>query len=166
MRSFAMRPLDEKETTLVFEKLFKFVDPNLKHIIERPAVGDCFWLHKNRVYYFSEPLVRRSTFIVRPKRVSLGLPIAKITKSGQFRITIHSLVLLTEHERNKICQKPAEDILTFLYGVVLALQEAARACLVGLFMTVILFLYFFLVFVPICVPLIWIYNMVCLLFEH
>lgn len=83
-----MRPLDEKETTLVFEKLFKFVGPNLKHIIERPAVegpdpsGYCFRLNKNRVYYASESLVRRATSISRPKLVSLGLPIGKITKSG------------------------------------------------------------------------------------
>ncbi|KAF3322816.1 60S ribosome subunit biogenesis protein NIP7 [Carex littledalei] len=116
-----MRPLDEKETTLVFEKLFKFVGPNLKHIIDRPAVegpdpsGYCFRLHKNRVYYASESLVRRATSISRPKLVSLGLPIGKITKSGQFRLTIHSLDLLTAHARNKIWLKPAAE-MTFLYG--------------------------------------------------
>uniref|UniRef100_A0ACD5ZS22 Uncharacterized protein n=1 Tax=Avena sativa TaxID=4498 RepID=A0ACD5ZS22_AVESA len=32
-----MRPLDEKETTMVFEKLFKFTGPNLKHLLERPS---------------------------------------------------------------------------------------------------------------------------------
>jgi len=30
-----MRPLDEEETTVVFEKLHKFVGTNLKHIVER-----------------------------------------------------------------------------------------------------------------------------------
>ncbi|RVW70191.1 60S ribosome subunit biogenesis protein NIP7-like [Vitis vinifera] len=32
-----MRPLDENETTAVFEKLFKFTGNNLKNIVENPS---------------------------------------------------------------------------------------------------------------------------------
>lgn len=35
--------------------------------------------------------------------------------TGQFRLTIHSLDLLTAHARNKIWLKPAAE-MTFLYG--------------------------------------------------
>ena len=65
-----MRPLDEAETQAVFEKLFKFIGPNIKHLIERKAPdgpvgvageGYCFRLQKNRVYYVSEVLQKRTT---------------------------------------------------------------------------------------------------------
>ncbi|XP_011627453.1 60S ribosome subunit biogenesis protein NIP7 homolog isoform X2 [Amborella trichopoda] len=75
-----MRPLDEKETTTVFEKLFKFTGNNLKHIVERPSSEGpeqdpgryCFRLQKNRVFYVSESLVKRATNINREKLISLG----------------------------------------------------------------------------------------------
>ncbi|KAF5190191.1 Rna binding protein [Thalictrum thalictroides] len=54
-----MRALDENETSVVFEKLFKFTGNNLKNIVEKashegpePEPGRyCFRLQKNRVYY-------------------------------------------------------------------------------------------------------------------
>ncbi|XP_072985831.1 uncharacterized protein [Typha latifolia] len=118
-----MRPLDEKETTAVFEKLFKFTGPNLKHLIERPAVEGpdptpgryCFRLHKNRVYYASESLVRRAISVSRPRLASLGTPIGKLTKSGAFHLTVHCLDLLAAHARHKVWLKPASE-MTFLYG--------------------------------------------------
>ncbi|KNA02948.1 hypothetical protein SOVF_213770, partial [Spinacia oleracea] len=66
-----MRTLDEQETTIVFEKLFKFVGNNLKNIVDNPSYEGpaqdplpgryCFRLQKNRVYYASESLVKRAT---------------------------------------------------------------------------------------------------------
>ncbi|CAI0430861.1 unnamed protein product [Linum tenue] len=66
-----MRPLDEAETTVVFEKLLKFTGNNLKNIVKSPAHEGpypnpgryCFRLEKNRVYYVSEALVKRATNI-------------------------------------------------------------------------------------------------------
>ncbi|CAA6657174.1 unnamed protein product [Spirodela intermedia] len=120
-----MRPLDEKETTAVFEKLFKFVGPNLKHIVERPALEGppeeaggkpgryCFRLHKNRVYYASESLVRRATNVARDRLVAVGTCIGKFTKGGSFRLTIHGLDLLAAHARRKVWVKQtAEKSLT------------------------------------------------------
>ncbi|PKU63387.1 60S ribosome subunit biogenesis protein NIP7 homolog [Dendrobium catenatum] len=118
-----MRPLDEKETTAVFEKLFKFTGPNLKHIVERPATEGpddapgryCFRLHKNRVYYASESIIRRATNISRDRLVSIGTCIGKYTNSGVFRLTIQSLDLLAAHARHKVWLKPTAE-LSFLYG--------------------------------------------------
>ena len=67
-----MRPLDEKETSAVFEKLFKFVGNNLKNIVETPSHEGpdsnpgryCFRLHKNKIFYASESLVKRATNVV------------------------------------------------------------------------------------------------------
>ncbi|KAH7676713.1 60S ribosome subunit biogenesis protein NIP7 protein [Dioscorea alata] len=118
-----MRPLDEKETTAVFEKLFKFTGPNLKHIVERPATEGpedgggryCFRLHKNRVFYASESLVRRATNISRDRLASIGTCIGKFTKGGSFRLTVQSLDLLAAHARHKVWLKPTSE-QSFLFG--------------------------------------------------
>ncbi|XP_078440485.1 RNA binding protein [Wolffia australiana] len=117
-----MRPLDEKETTVVFEKLFKFVGPNLKNIVERQALEGpteaiagryCFRLHKNRVFYASESLVRRATNVARDRLVHVGTCIGKFTKGGSFRLTIQGLDLIAAHARRKVWVKQtAEKSLT------------------------------------------------------
>lgn len=118
-----MRPLDEKETTAVFEKLFKFTGNNLKNIVENPSHEGpdenpgryCFRLQKNRVYYVSEALVKRATNIGREKIVSLGTCIGKFTKGGSFHLTIQSLNLLAANAKHKIWLKPTSE-MSFLYG--------------------------------------------------
>ncbi|ERN17006.1 hypothetical protein AMTRI_Chr02g222490 [Amborella trichopoda] len=118
-----MRPLDEKETTTVFEKLFKFTGNNLKHIVERPSSEGpeqdpgryCFRLQKNRVFYVSESLVKRATNINREKLISLGTCIGKFTKGGSFHLTVQCLDLLAAHARHKIWLKPTSE-MSFLYG--------------------------------------------------
>lgn len=57
-----MRPLDEKETQQVFEKLHKFIGKNIKNLVERQTpsgpngelTGYCLRLQKQRVYYVNE----------------------------------------------------------------------------------------------------------------
>ncbi|KAL0376462.1 UNVERIFIED_CONTAM: 60S ribosome subunit biogenesis protein NIP7 [Sesamum calycinum] len=119
-----MRPLDEKETTLVFNKLHKFVGNNLKNIVlesqshEGPDSNPgryCFRLQKNRVYYVSESLIKRATNIKREKLVSLGTQIGKFTKAGKFHLTIQSLNLLAANAKHKVWLKPTSE-MSFLYG--------------------------------------------------
>nr|GEV46358.1 60S ribosome subunit biogenesis protein NIP7 homolog [Tanacetum cinerariifolium] len=118
-----MRPLDESETTQVFEKLFKFTGNNLKNIVESPSHEGpdtnpgryCFRLHKNRVYYVSESLVKRATNIKRENLVSFGNNIGKFTKSGKFHLTIQALNLLANNAKHKVWLKPTSE-MSFLYG--------------------------------------------------
>ncbi|KAI5649034.1 hypothetical protein M9H77_35039 [Catharanthus roseus] len=118
-----MRPLDENETTQVFEKLFKFVGNNLKNIVENPSLEGpdpnpgryCFRLQKNRVYYVSESLVKRATNIKRDNLISLGTQIGKFTKGGKFQLTIQSLNLLAANAKHKVWLKPTSE-MSFLYG--------------------------------------------------
>ncbi|KAF9600102.1 hypothetical protein IFM89_002575 [Coptis chinensis] len=60
-----MRALDESETSVVFEKLFKFTGNNLKNIVEKPSLEGpqqdgnnqgryCFRLQKNKVFYVTD----------------------------------------------------------------------------------------------------------------
>ena len=54
------RPLMQ-ETRAVFEKLHKFIGKNLKNLVERSDEDHVFRLHKNRIYYIRESLLKRST---------------------------------------------------------------------------------------------------------
>ncbi|KAJ1292341.1 hypothetical protein BS78_02G385100 [Paspalum vaginatum] len=128
-----MRPLDEKETTQVFEKLFKFTGPNLKHLLERPAVEGpdaepsryCLRLHRNRVYYSSEALVRRATAVARPRLAGVGTPIGKFTHHGSFHLTVHALDLLAAHARRRVWLKPDTE-RSFLFGNSVPKSSLAR----------------------------------------
>ncbi|CAN6894171.1 unnamed protein product [Brassica oleracea var. botrytis] len=118
-----MRPLDENETTVVFEKIFKFVGNNLKNMVENPSHEGpepepgryCFRLQKSRVYYVSESLVKRATNISRKSLVSIGTCIGKYTHAGSFHLTIMSLNLLAANAKHKVWLKPTSE-MSFLYG--------------------------------------------------
>jgi len=110
-----MRPLTEEETKAVFEKLFKFIGKNIKSLIERSDEPYCLRLHKNRVYYVREALMKRATNVAREKLVSLGQCIGKLTHSGKFILTIGVLDILTAHAKHKVWVKPSAE-MQFLYG--------------------------------------------------
>ncbi|KAL5700328.1 ribosome biosynthesis protein nip7 [Ranunculus cassubicifolius] len=120
-----MRALDETETSVVFEKLFKFTGNNLKNIVEKsshegPDASNsggryCFRLQKNKVYYVSESLVKRATNISREKLIALGTCIGKFTKGGKFHLTVQCLNLLADNARHKVWLKPTSE-MSFLYG--------------------------------------------------
>lgn len=105
-----MRTLDEKETTVVFEKLFKFVGNNLKNIVDSPSLEGpdaepgryCFRLQKNRCYYVSESMVKRATNVSREKLISLGTQVGKFTHHENFHLTIHALGLLAANAKHKV----------------------------------------------------------------
>ncbi|XP_056162294.1 uncharacterized protein LOC130136175 [Syzygium oleosum] len=118
-----MRTLDEKETTQVFEKLFKFTGNNLKNIVDGPSHEGpdpspcryCFRLCKNRVYYVSESLVKRATNVGRHNLASLGTCVGKFTKGGSFHLTVQALGILAANAKHKVWLKPTSE-MSFLYG--------------------------------------------------
>mmetsp|Transcript_6323 Transcript_6323/g.28581 ORF Transcript_6323/g.28581 Transcript_6323/m.28581 type:complete len:186 (+) Transcript_6323:212-769(+) len=110
-----MRPLEESEIQQVFEKLFKFVGKNLKNIVDRADQPHCFRLHKKRVYYVREDIMKRATNISRDQLVSLGVCVGKFTHSDKFRLMIGALELLAAHAKHKMWVKPTSE-MSFLYG--------------------------------------------------
>ena len=126
-----MRPLEESEVAQVFEKLFKFIGKNLRNVLESgdDDGGDeesfCFRLHKNRVYYVRDRVVKRATNISRDNLVTLGQNIGKFTHSGKFRLTIGALDLLAAHAKHKMWVKPTSE-MSFLYGNHLLKSGATR----------------------------------------
>ena len=56
-----MRPLTDEETKIFFEKLSKYIGENIKLLIDREDGTYCFRLHKDRVYYVSEKIMKQVT---------------------------------------------------------------------------------------------------------
>ena len=54
-----MRPLTEEETKLFFEKLSKYIGENVRQLIDRTDGVYCFRLHRERVYYVSEKIMKQ-----------------------------------------------------------------------------------------------------------
>ena len=110
-----MRPLTEEETRSFFEKLAKYIGKNIRLLIDRPDEPYCFRLHKKRVYYLSERLMKHATNIPRKDLVSLGVCMGKFTATGKFRLQITGLDYLAQYAENKIWIKPNGE-MSFLYG--------------------------------------------------
>ena len=110
-----MRPLSEDETKVFFEKLSTYIGRNIKHLIDRPDEEYCFRLHKERVYYLSQALVRRAAHAERGKLVHLGTCFGKFTKSLKFRLHVTCLDYLAQFAKYKVWVKPSSE-LSYLYG--------------------------------------------------
>jgi 60S ribosome subunit biogenesis protein NIP7 len=54
-----MRPLTEEETKLFFDKLSKYIGENIRQLIDRTDGSYCFRLHRERVYYVSETIMKQ-----------------------------------------------------------------------------------------------------------
>ena len=54
-----MRPLTDEETKIFFEKLTKYIGENIKMLIDREDGKYCFRLHRERVYYVSEKIMKQ-----------------------------------------------------------------------------------------------------------
>ncbi|KAG4305788.1 hypothetical protein PORY_000698 [Pneumocystis oryctolagi] len=110
-----MRPLTESETTVLFEKLSKYIGKNILYLIDRSDEPYCFRLHKSRCYYVSEKRLRFATAIPRKRLISLGTCFGKFTKTNKFRLHIMALDYIAQYATYKIwIQQKGE--MSYLYG--------------------------------------------------
>jgi len=110
-----MRPLTDEETTLLFEKLTKYIGENVKLLLDRPDGSYCFRLHKDRVFYVSEVIMKRATNIGRKNLVAMGTCFGKFTQSRKFKLQITALDFLAPYSKFKIWIKPGAE-QSYLYG--------------------------------------------------
>ncbi|CAG0915771.1 unnamed protein product [Notodromas monacha] len=111
-----MRPLTEEETKAFFEKLSKFIGDNVKALLDRADGRYCFRLHKERIYYMSEALMKRSASFGRDHLLTVGTCFGKFTKKKHdFRMGITALEYLAPYCQYKIWLKPSAE-QQFLYG--------------------------------------------------
>ncbi|CAG9837206.1 unnamed protein product [Diabrotica balteata] len=110
-----MRRLSEERTKILFEKLAKFIGPNIKLLIERPDGLYCFREQKDRVYYVSEKILKLANSIPPDNLISLGTCFGKFTKSNKFRLHVTALNYLAPYAQSKIWLKSSAE-QQFLYG--------------------------------------------------
>lgn len=110
-----MRPLTEEETTQVFEKLAKYIGPNIKKLIDTPDGNFCFRLQKDRVYYVAERTMRVGASVARENLASLGVCFGKFTHHKNFHLHICCLDYLSKYATQKVWIKPSSE-MSFLYG--------------------------------------------------
>lgn len=110
-----MRPLTEEETKTLFEKLAKYIGENIKLLIDRPDGVYCFRLHRDRVYYVSEDIMKRATNVCRENLISFGVCFGKFTKTRKFRLHVTALDYLAPYAKYKVWVKPGAE-QSFLYG--------------------------------------------------
>jgi len=113
--NLSMRPLTDEETRVFFEKLSKYIGDNIKLLIDRPDGQYCFRLHKDRVYYVNDDIMKKAGNIARENLVSLGTCFGKFTKSSKLRLHITALDYLAPYAKYKIWLKPSAE-QQFLYG--------------------------------------------------
>jgi len=111
-----MRPLTEEETKTMFDKLAKYIGAeNIKLLVDRSDGTYCFRLHRERVYYVSEKIMKQAGNVARENLISLGTCFGKFTKTRKFRLHITSLDFLAPYASYKLWLKASAE-QQFLYG--------------------------------------------------
>lgn len=110
-----MRPLTDEETKVFFEKLSKYIGPNIKELLDRSDGAYCFRLHRERVFYVSERIMRQAANVARENLISLGTCFGKFNKKRAFRLHITALDFLAPYAQHKVWVKQSAE-QQFLYG--------------------------------------------------
>ncbi|XP_056645927.1 60S ribosome subunit biogenesis protein NIP7 homolog [Diorhabda carinulata] len=110
-----MKRLSDERTKILFEKLAKYIGPNVKLLVERPDGLYCFREKKDRVYYISEKILKLANTIPTDHLVSVGTCFGKFTKSNKFRLHVTALHYLAPYAQSKIWLKASAE-QQFLYG--------------------------------------------------
>ena len=110
-----MRPLTDEETRLVFEKLKKYIGNKLTYMVENSEINYVFRLHRERVYYVDQNMLKFVQNFERKKLISFGTCLGKFTKTHKFRLNITSLDYLAKYAQYKVWLKPSGE-QSFLYG--------------------------------------------------
>jgi len=110
-----MRPLTDSESASLFAKLAKYIGPNLVHLVDAPDDPYVFRLHKSRVYYVRESLMRQAISVPRASLISFGVCLGKFSKTEKFRLHVTALDMLGKYAKFKVWVKPNGE-MPFLYG--------------------------------------------------
>ncbi|BGP40087.1 ribosome biosynthesis protein nip7 [Rhodotorula kratochvilovae] len=97
------------ETKTLFAKLANYLGPNLVHL---PHV---FRLHRSRVYYVRESILRQAVSVPRANLISLGVCLGKFSKTEKFRLHVTALDLMGRYAKHKVWIKSNGE-MPFLYG--------------------------------------------------
>merc|ERR1711991_82807 len=111
----AMRTLTDDELKIFFEKLANYIGRNIKLLIDRKDEPFVFRVHKDRVYYLSENLLRFAAVVGKKELVAAGVCFGKFTKSKKFKLHVTALPVIAPLAKFKVWVKPSSE-LCFCYG--------------------------------------------------
>ena len=77
------------------------IGDNVRQLIDRPDGMYCFRLHRDRIYYASEKMIKMASNISRDELVSFGTCFGKLTKSKKFLLHITALDFLAPYAKVK-----------------------------------------------------------------
>ncbi|KAL8625516.1 ribosome biosynthesis protein nip7 [Nucella lapillus] len=84
-------------------------------LLDRQDGNYCFRLHKERVYYISEELMKKAGNIAGDNLLSLGTNFGKFTRTRKFRLHVTALDYLAPYAKYKVWLKPSAE-QQCLYG--------------------------------------------------
>uniref|UniRef100_A0A674H4J8 60S ribosome subunit biogenesis protein NIP7 homolog n=1 Tax=Taeniopygia guttata TaxID=59729 RepID=A0A674H4J8_TAEGU len=91
------------------------IGENIQLLVDRPDGTYCFRLHRDRVFYLSEKLLKLAASVPRDSLVAPGSCFGKFTKSHKFRLSVTALDFLAPYAKYKVWVKPGSE-QSFLYG--------------------------------------------------
>ena len=98
-----------------FEKLANYIGRNIKLLIDRKDDPHVFRVHKDRVYYVSERLLRYAAVVGKKDLVAVGTCMGKFSKSRKFKLHITALNVISPYAKFKVWLKPSSE-LSYCYG--------------------------------------------------
>ena len=101
-----MRVLTEEETEIFFGKLSKYLEGNVKFLIDREDGDYVFRLHRDRIYYIRTDVLKMAAHIGRDELLSAGTMFGKFTKTKKFKLNITCLDYLAKYCKYKVWVKP------------------------------------------------------------
>ena len=110
-----MRPLKKHESEKLFSKLSKYIGNQTASVHENDGTRWVLRLHKKKIFYFPLAVEKYAAQIKKKNLIAIGACIAKMTHSGNIRINITALSLLSKHSSVKFWVKPNQE-QAFLYG--------------------------------------------------
>ncbi len=113
-----MRVLTDEELTIFFEKLRKYLGPNIKYLIEDDSKENddkVFRMIKNRVYYLSTKMLRQCSVFAKDKLIHCGVCFGQFSKTKKFRLHITCLGILKKYTGRKVWLRSNGE-QNFLYG--------------------------------------------------
>ena len=110
-----MRPLTEEETKVFFEKLTKYIGENVRLLLDRSDGLYCFRLHRDRVYYCKEEIMKKAAHFPRKELIAFGTCFGKFSKGLKFRLNVTASEFLAPYAKYKVWLKPSAE-QQFLYG--------------------------------------------------
>lgn len=83
----------------VCPSLARSIGRNVRFLVDRKDERFCFRLHRDRVFYLSERMMRLAASFPRKHLASAGTCFGKFTKSGKFHLKVTCLEYLAQYAK-------------------------------------------------------------------